>query len=298
LADGRTADIDPCLGPGGVGEVAAGSAARRLGLSFWLAVAWLALVAVGAAGAGLLPIAPPDQIDWGNLAAKPGVAGHVLGTDSMGRDMASRLIFGSRVSLIVGFFAPCLGLVLGALLGVLAGFYRGPAERVILGVIDTFLAFPRLIILLMAICVFGSNLVNLTLALGFVCLPPFARVSRAATLKLAEREFVVAARAGGASDASIVWREIVPNVIPGLLVYLLLVMGLVIVAEGSLGFLGLSVPSPTPSWGGMMSEGREVLDQAPHVAMLPTAVMFLTILSVNLIGDRLRGWNDARESQL
>jgi peptide/nickel transport system permease protein len=270
----------------------------RMGASFWLAAAWIALVSAGAASAGLLPVLPPDQIDWTNLAVQPGVAGHLLGTDGMGRDILSRLLYGARVSLIVGFFAPLTGLTFGCLMGVLAGFYRGPAERLIVGTIDVFLAFPRLIFLLMAMCVFGSSQLSLTLALGFVCVPSFARMARANTLKFAEREFVLAARATGASDASLMLREILPNVLAPMLVYLLLVMGLVIIAEGGLGFLGLSVPSPTPSWGGMMAEGRELLDQAPHVSMVPTFVMFLTILSVNLIGDRLRSRYDQRESQL
>jgi peptide/nickel transport system permease protein len=271
---------------------------NRRTLSFWLSLAWLAGVVLAAAGAGWLPIPSPDQIDWSNLAAKPGAAGHLLGTDNMGRDIASRLLFGARVSLTVGFAAPCIGLALGALLGVLAGFYRGLTERAIIGLVDTLMAFPRLVFLLMALCIFGSSLAKLTLALGVVCIPSFARVARANTLRFAEREFVVAARAAGARDRAIILREILPNVAAPLLVYALLATGLVIIAEGSLGFLGLSVPSPTPSWGGMISEGRDVLDEAPHVCMIPTAVMFLTILSVNLIGDKLRGGADSRESRL
>ena len=271
---------------------------KKAGITFWLAMAWIAFILVCAMSARLLPIASPDQIDWGNLAGSPGVGGHLLGTDNMGRDITSRLLFGARVSLIVGVCAPVIGLILGCLLGVLAGFYRGLAEKVIVGAIDVFLAFPRLIFLLVVMFVFGSSLPNLTLALGLVCAPSFARVARADTLKFAGREFVLAARAAGASDTSIILREILPNILAPILAYLLLVMGLVIIAEGGLGFLGLSVPSPTPSWGGMIAEGREVLDQAPHVSMIPTVVMFLTVLSVNLIGDRLRGWHTPQESQL
>lgn len=271
---------------------------RKTGPAFWLALAWLGAVTACAACAGLLPVPAPDRIDWVNLAAQPGVAGHLFGTDGMGRDICSRLLFGARVSLTVGLFSSCIGLVFGCFLGLTAGFYRGITERVIVGAVDAFMAFPRLIFLLMVMYVFGSSLLHLTLALGFVCTPSFARMARAATLKLTEREFVMAARAGGATDISIILREILPNVAPAMLVYLLLVMGLVIIAEGGLGFLGLSVPSPTPSWGGMIADGREVLEQAPHVSMIPAAAMFLTILSVNLLGDRLRGWNDPREGQL
>ena len=257
-------------------------------LPFYFAVVWLALVMLAALGAGWLPLPPPDQIDWANLAARPGVAGHLLGTDTLGRDILSRLLFGSRVSLVVGAAAPVIGLVLGAMFGVVAGFHGGMTDRVISGGIDIFLAFPRLVFLLMAMFVFGASLLNLTLALGLVCAPPFARIARGNTMKLAGREFVLAARGVGASDYDLIFREILPNIMHPLVVYTLLAMGLVIVAEGSLGLLGLSVPPPTPSWGGMIAEGREILDQAPHVSMIPMGAMFLTILSVNLIGDRLR----------
>lgn len=271
---------------------------KKTGIVFWLATAWIGFMLVCAVSAGFWPVPPPDQIDWINLAAKPGVGGHLLGTDNMGRDIAARLLFGARTSLTVGFFSPCIGLTFGCLLGVLAGFYRGYPEKMIGGAIDTFLAFPRLVFLLMATFVFGSSLPTLTIALGIVAIPSFARVARANTIRFAEREFVLAARGAGASDASIILREILPNVLMPMLVYMLLVMGFVIIAEGGLGFLGLSVPSPTPSWGGMIAEGREVLEQAPHVSMIPTIVMFLTIMSLNLVGDRMRGWFDGRESQL
>lgn len=271
---------------------------RKTGATFWLPLAWITLVVLCAVSASWLPVPAPDQIDWDNLAAKPGVAGHLLGTDTIGRDIASRLLFGARVSLIVGFLAPCIGLVLGCLAGVAAGYYRGFAETLIVGAIDTFIAFPRLIFLMVFMFVLGASLSNLTIALGLLTAPSFARVARANTIRFAGREFVLAARAIGAGDVAIILREILPNVLAPMLVYMLLVMGFVIVAEGGLGFLGLSVPSPTPSWGGMIAQGREALEETPHVSMIPTAVMFLTVLSVNLIGDRLRGWGDGRESQL
>lgn len=252
------------------------------------ATAWLILIVVTAMSASLLPVPPPDHIDWMHLSARPGVAGHPLGTDGLGRDILSRLIFGSRVSLVVGAFAPAIGLLLGALLGVVAGFQGGIIDRAISGAIDIFLAFPRLVFLLVVMFVFGSRLVNLTVALGLICAPSFARMARANTIKVKQREFVIAARSAGASNAAIIRHEILPNIMTPLLVYMLLAMGLVIIAEGSLGFLGLSVPPPTPSWGGMIAEGRETLDQSPHACLIPMFVMFLTIASVNLIGERLR----------
>lgn len=271
---------------------------RKAGGVFWLAVAWLALVAVLAVSAAWWPLPAPDQIDWVRLTAKPGDGGHLLGTDNLGRDIAARLLFGARVSLFVGFLAPCIGLLAGGLLGILAGFYRGTIDALIVVVIDTLLAFPRLVLLLVVAFVFGSSLFSLTLSLGIVIAPSLALIVRALTIRIAEREFILAARAAGANDAAIILREILPNVLMPMLVYMLVMTGLVIVAEGSLGFLGLSVASPMPSWGGMIAEGRDVLAEHPHVSMIPAAAMFLTVLAVNLIGDRMRGWLDVRESQL
>ena len=265
--------------------------------SFLLAAGWIVFILVCAAGAGWLAGFPPDQMDSARLASPP-CLGHLLGTDAMGRDIAARLLFGARVSLVVGFCAPLLGLVAGLLLGVPAGFYSGRVERFIMTGVDVLLAFPGLVFLLVFTFAFGASLPTLTVGLGLLTAPRFTRVARANTLRFAEREFVLAARASGAGNLSIIIREILPNVLPPLLIYMLLVVGFVIVAEGGLGFLGLSVPSPTPSWGGMMAEGREVLDQSPHVSMIPTGVMFLTVLSVNLIGDRLRRWFEGRDTRL
>jgi peptide/nickel transport system permease protein len=262
-----------------------------------MAAVWIAVVIVCAVTAPWWPVPAPDRIDPA-LVASPPCAGHPLGTDCMGRDMAARLLFGARVSVIVGFCAPLAGLLLGSLLGVPAGFYRGRVERFILIAIDTLLAFPGLVFLLVFTFVFGAGLPTITVALGFLTAPRFARVARANTIRFAEREFVLAARGMGAGDLSIMLREILPNLLAPLLTYTLLVSGFVVVAEGGLGFLGLSVPSPAPSWGGMIAEGRDMLDQAPHVSLIPTAVMLLTVLSVNLIGDMLHSRQGGRESQL
>lgn len=257
-------------------------------LSMYFAFAWLTLVIFAACTADLLPLHSPDRIDWENLAAAPGVAGHLLGTDALGRDILSRLIFGSRVSLVVGSLAPALGLLIGVLFGVMAGFLGGVADRAISAAIDIFLAFPRLVFLLMTMFVFGSNLLNLTVALGLICAPSFALIARANTIRLKQREFVLAAQAAGASTSAVIRCEILPNILSPLVVYMLLAVGMIIIAEGSLGFLGLSVPPPTPSWGGIIAEGRESLELSPHVSLIPMFVMFLTILSINLLGEQFR----------
>lgn len=263
-----------------------------------LAIIWLFIITVLAVGAAAWPLPVPDHIDINRLAQAPGSAGHLLGTDGLGRDMAARLVHGARVSLFVGLLAPCIGLVIGGLFGMLAGYYQGALDALILALIDTLLAIPRLVLLMVVAFAFGSSVYSLTLAMALVIAPAVARIARVLTMGMVKREFVLAARGSGAGDAAILFFEILPNVLMPLLVYLLVTVGLVIIAEGSLGFLGLSVPSPTPSWGGMIAEGREVLAEHPYISLIPAAAMFLTVLSVNLLGDKLRDWLDARESQL
>jgi peptide/nickel transport system permease protein len=276
-------------------------------LTFWMPLTWLLLVTLCAVTAGWLPIAAPDAMDWDHQPASPGTVVRLpqstgttvsraqsrvswLGTDTMGRDMLSRIIIGARVSLAVGTTAPLIGMILGGLLGMVAGYFRGWAETIIVGFMDVILAFPGLVLLLAMGFYFGTDLRTLIPSLGFLAVPAFCRVSRATTLKLADREFVIAAKMIGDNNAAILAREILPNVAIPLCVYGLIIMALMIVVEGVLSFLGLSVPPPTPSWGGMIAEGREVLSEAPHVGLIPAAVLFLTVLSLNILGDSLRGW--------
>lgn len=265
------------------------STRRTFSLSFAAALAWLALVLLCAVTVDLWPLPfTPDQFDTRQLAAPPG-GGHLFGTDGMGRDIAIRLLYGARVSLTVGLCAPALGLAAGLLLGLPAAWYRGWTERIIMTLADVLLAFPALIFLLVFTAVLGPSLTTITLGLGLLIAPRFVRVVRANALRFTGREFVLAARIGGCGDLTILRQEILPNILGSLLSYSLVVSGFVIIAEGGLGFLGLSVPAPTPSWGGMIAAGREVLEPAPHVALIPMAAMFLTVLAVNVVGDRLRG---------
>ena len=287
------------------------SRTEKLGAAFWLPVLWLFFAFICALSASWWTLPPLDQVDWGNQAALPGAeslislseksAGrfiHLLGTDSVGRDILTRLLFGARVSLTIGICSALIGMIIGGALGMLAGYYRGRLETLIIGSMDTILAFPGLVLLLVMTYLVGASLTNITLVLGFLVIPAFCRVARANTLRFANLEFVQAARAAGIRDRFIIVREILPNVLIPLLVYALLVVAFLIIIEGGLGFLGLSVPAPTPSWGGMIAEGYGVLQEAPHVSLIPMLAMFLTILSFNLLGDRLRSLTDVRESRL
>ena len=210
----------------------------------------------------------------------------------------SRLIFGARVSLAVGLSAPLIGLVLGGLLGMAAGYYRGKCDALTTFIMDTILAFPGLVFLLAITFYLGPSLKNIIIGLGALTVPWFFRVSRANTIKYTHRGFVQAARMAGRGDPGIIFFEIMPNVLVPLAVYALIVVSYMIVAEGALSYLGLGVPSPVPSWGGMIAEGREVLGTATHISLLPAGVMFTTVLSFNLIGDALRSLLDTRQGQL
>ena len=270
---------------------------RRLGLLFWAAMAWIIVIFAAAILADLLPLPSPTDMDMlGKRAAFS--FEHWLGTDGLGRDELARLIFGARSSLLVGLCAPVIGVVVGGALGMLAGYFRGRFETLVVGSQDVLLAFPPLILALAVTAYLGQSILNLTLILGVLGIPAFTRVARAATLTLSRREFVIAAQVLGATHARILLRELLPNVLLPLTAFFLVGVAITIVAEGALSFLGLGVPPPEPSWGSMIGEGRESLDIAPRLAFLPAIAMFLAVLSFNLVGDRLRALTDPRQGTL
>ncbi len=272
------------------------SRTRRLGPLFWAAIAWMSLVFAAAALAGLLPFSPTDM-DMLERRAPPSAL-HWLGNDGLGRDELARLIYGARVSLTVGLCAPIIGITIGGALGLLAGYFRGRFETLVVGSMDVLLAFPPLILALAVTAYLGQSILNLTCILGVLGIPAFMRVARAATLTLARREFVIAAQALGATHARILLRELLPNVILPLFAFFLLGVAVTIVVEGALSFLGLGVPPPVSSWGSMIGEGRESLEMAPRLAFIPAVTMFLTVLSFNLVGDTLRALTDPRQGAL
>jgi peptide/nickel transport system permease protein len=270
---------------------------RRLGTLFWMAVAWLIFIFAVAALASWLPLPSPTDMDM--LERRQPVSMlHWLGTDGLGRDELARLIYGARISLTVGLCAPIIGLTIGGAFGMLAGYFRGRFETLVVGSMDVLLAFPPLILALAVTAYLGQSLLNLTLILGVLGIPAFMRVARATTLTLARREFVTAAQALGATHARILLRELLPNVLLPLLAFFLLGVAVTIVVEGALSFLGLGVPPPISSWGSMIGEGRESLEIAPRLAFIPAVTMFLTVLSFNLVGDTLRALTDPRQGAL
>jgi peptide/nickel transport system permease protein len=270
---------------------------RRLGTSFWLSTGWLALVTLLAVLAPLLQLADPNLQDLANRSGSPG-AGHVLGTDSLGRDMLSRLVWGARISLTVGYASTLLGMVVGTLVGMAAGYLGGRLEGVVVAALDALLAFPALVLILAITTFAGHDIRIIVGVIGLLGIPAFARVARASTLAVAQREFVLAARAMGAGELRILGMEILPNIVVPVLTFGLLGVAVAMIAEGTLAFLGLSVPLPAASWGAMIAEGRGDLDTAPLISLIPAAVFFLTIFALNLAADRLRRALDVRESRL
>lgn len=258
-------------------------------LALWLTAGWLALIVVGALTVSFLPLS-----DYDLPAAAPkqpplsGGLDLLLGSDANGRSMLTRILVGARVSLIVGLVAGVGGMLIGASLGVLAGWFRGWVDRVLGVLSDAMLAFPPLVLLLALSAVLTPSITTLLLGLTALVVPSFFRLARANTLAWSSREFITSARNMGAGDLRIVLREIVPNVIGPVATYLPVVIAALIVAEGSLSFLGLGVPPPTPSWGGMINAGRDSMEEFPYLVWVPALAIFLTVFSLNTLGDHLR----------
>jgi peptide/nickel transport system permease protein len=272
---------------------------RPLGLLFWLAMGWVSLVVILAVFANLLPLPNPNFQNYAAINASPSIH-HLLGTDDLGRDLLSRLIFGARVSLVVGFGAVAIGMLVGGTLGLVSGYKGGRLDIGLNAGAFVLLAFPAIVAVIGIVAFWGSSLWKITIIIGVATIPLLYRVVRASSLSFANRDFVVAARTLGATSSRIVFREILPNVIPVAITFGLITVAGVIVIEGSLAFLGLSVPLPTASWGNMISEGatNNNLSINPYIMLWPVLAMFLMLLSINLIGDRLRQRFDIREGLL
>ncbi|HYI23765.1 MAG TPA: ABC transporter permease [Thermomicrobiales bacterium] len=240
-------------------------------------------------------IAPHDPLeqDYTAIAQEPSRE-HPLGTDDLGRDMLSRIIYGSRVSLQVGAIAVGLAVTFGAALGLLSGYVGGAFDNIIMRFVDGVQAFPGLILALGLAAALGPSIQNVMLAIGFISSPAIARLTRAQTLSIRESEYVAAARVMGASPRTIILRHIWPNATAPIIVQATLLVASAIVTEASLSFLGVGVQPPTPSWGAMLRTGSQYLEVAPWIAFGPGVAIFLTVLAFNFIGDGLRRANDPR----
>jgi ABC-type dipeptide/oligopeptide/nickel transport system permease subunit len=240
-------------------------------------------------------ISPYDPLkqDYLAIAQAPSSA-HWLGTDDLGRDVLSRIIYGTRVSLQVGAISVAIAVVFGAVLGLISGYVGGVVDEVIMRFVDSVQAFPGLILALGLTAALGPSIRNVMIAIGFISSPTIARLARAQTLSIRESEYVSAARVSGASASRIIARHIWPNATSPIIVQATLLVATAIVTEASLSFLGVGVQPPTPSWGSMLRTGSQYLEVAPWLAFAPGVAIFLTVLSFNFIGDGLRQVLDPR----
>ena len=260
---------------------------------------WLVLIVVLAVFANVLPIKGYATPNFNNVNQPPGLRWpEFLGTDNLGRSELSRLIYGARVSLAVGFLSVGIAFVVGTTLGVLAGYFRRATEAVINVASDTLLAIPPLVLLLGITVVLKPSLRNLVIGLAVLGTPTFARLAKASTQTMARREFVSASVILGARPARVLWRDIVPNVLLPVSAFGAELIGVFIVAEASLSFLGLGVPPPQPSWGGMIAAGYPNLSTAPYLTFVPVVALFLTVFSFKIVGDRLRARFELQEAKL
>lgn len=280
---------------------------KPLGIAAWLSIGWLALIGGAAVLADFLPLKDPNlKLTTPELAPFQGE--FILGADTGGRDMLSRLIYGARVSLEIGLGAIAIGFLIGGLLGLFSGYYRNWFGKALAGLFDILLAIPAIVLVLaMAAVLKGSPTdpdaalpgeVILIIAIGIVSIPLLARITRAQTMAWSQREFVMAARAQGAGDARILFKEILPNVLPAMAYIALLGIGIAIVAEGAAALFGASVNAPTSTWGVMINDGRAKLATSPFLIFLPILFIFLTVMSLNFLGDVVRERFDVRESAL
>lgn len=266
------------------------------GLGTVLALAWTVIIVLGALIVDFLPLAeardPALALTVPSMLPPDLTSDFPLGTDSQGLDVLGGLLYGARVSLVVGIGGVLIGAVIGGALGLVAGYRGGWTDRVVSIFTDTLLAFPSLILLIAIVTVLNPTLPNVTLALGIMVVPSFARLVRANAMTYSKRDFVTAARSLGAGEIRIMLREVAPNILPAIFSYSFMLVAVLIVAEASLSYLGLSIPRPEPTWGNMISAGQSDFQRYPFLVGIPATVLFLTVLSFNQLGEAAgRRWS-------
>lgn len=268
----------------------------------WFAAAWIVLVVVAAGVADLLPLAESRNasrtFEEPILASPDLWSSHPLGTDRQGLDILGGIIYGFRVSLVIGLGTVGIGVIVGGTIGMIAAYYRRHVDRYISFFTNSLLAFPPLILLLGVAAVMDRNVRNLTLALALVTIPTYIRLARANTLVVCQREFVLAARSLGAKSRHIILRDIAPSVVRPMLSYAFVVIAVIIVAEASLSFLGLGIPRPEPTLGNLISAGQRDFERYPHLVFGPAIALFLTVLSLNRLGEEAQRRLSGREAKI
>ena len=256
----------------------------------------IVLVVVALLAPYIAPFDAENYFDYDTLNSPPS-AKHWLGVDPLGRDIYSRILMGSRISLAAGFISVAVGAILGTLLGLVAGYYEGWWDRAIMRLADVLFAFPGILLAIAIVAILGGGMANVIIAVAIFSIPTFARLVRGNTLALKHLTYVEAARSIGASDWTIVLRHIFPGTISAVVVYFSMRIGTSIITAASLSFLGMGAQPPTPEWGAMLNEARANMMTSPHVALFPAIAIFLTVLAFNLLGDGLRDALDPKIEQ-
>ena len=257
----------------------------------------LILVMIISLAAPLLTNYQPNTVNMVDRLLPPGSPEHILGTDHMGRDMLTRLLYGGRVSVAVGFIAVAIAMFFGILIGLLAGYYKGLFDILSMRFIDILMAFPYVLLAIAIIAALGPGLLNAMIAISIVGIPYYARIVRGTVLSLREQEFIEAQKALGSSNLRILFKHILPNALSPIIVAATLDVGWMIVAASGMSFLGLGAQPPMAEWGVMLSDGKDFLRVAPYISLLPGMAIFIVVLSLNLLGDGLRDALDPRLKQ-
>lgn len=260
---------------------------KRQPLAFAAGIVVVVLVAVALFAPWLTPFDAENYFDYDRLNDGPSQV-HWFGVDALGRDIFSRILMGSRISLAAGFFSVLLGMVMGTVLGLLAGYYEGWWDRLIMRICDVLFAFPGILLAIAVVAIMGSGMSNVIIAVAIFSIPAFARLVRGNTLVLKHQTYIESARSIGASDRTILLRHILPGTLSSIVVYFTMRIGTSIITAASLSFLGLGAQPPMPEWGAMLNEARADMVTAPHIAIFPSLAIFLTVLAFNLLGDGLR----------
>ena len=261
-----------------------------------MAMFGLVLFIIICLGAIFADVIAPYPFDFQNLDETfqfPN-AKHWFGTDSVGRDIFSRILYGGRISLQIGLVSVLISVTIGGSLGAIAGFYGGKTDNLIMRTLDILLAIPAILLAITIVTALGPGMFNLMLAIGVSSIPSFARIVRASILSVKEQEFVEAARLSGCNDAHIIFSHLVPNIMAPIIVQVTLSMALAILSASSLSFIGLGIQPPMPEWGAMLSAGRAYIRNYSHIVLFPGLAIMATILSLNLLGDGLRDALDPR----
>ena len=266
---------------------------KRLNFSTWLGMVIVTVLVLCAIFAPLITSYNPNDQNI-ILYLSPPSAENLLGTDQIGRDVLSRLLYGARYSLTIGFLAIVVALIIGSLIGMIAGYVGNRTDIILMQIMDVVLAFPSLILGLALVALMGATLTNIVIAIAFTAIPAFARIARAGVITQRDREYVQACHAMGFSDTRILLRHILPAILPEIMVMASLWMATAVRTEASLAFIGLGLAPPTPTWGGMVREGFDNILSSFHLALYPSFAILLLVLALNLIGDGLRDAIDPR----